>query len=149
MLIYFEWFLKKICSVKSHEEIWWYFKKIINEKIEMKSVRFVSNKTLLYIPGLLYTETTFIFLNRTAVKNVICVFKWHFSWVWTGSMVPSSQKNSLAYLWIPSKPDDLIWPFFSSTYVWLGIKVMLHNEAKASIKSNFKFLYICRRRFKR
>ena len=115
MLIYYEWFLTKICSVKSHEEIWWYFKKFINEKIEMKSVRFVSNKTLLYIPGLLYTETTFILLNRIMVKNVICVFKWHFSWVWTGSMVPSSQKKYLAYLWIPSKPNDLIWPFFCST----------------------------------
>ena len=58
------------------------------------------------------TEITFIFLNRTAFKNV---FKWHFSWVWTGSMVSSSQKKYLAYLWIPSKPNDLIWSFFSST----------------------------------
>ena len=37
---------QKICSVKSHEKIWWYYKNFINEKIKIKSVRFVSNKTL-------------------------------------------------------------------------------------------------------
>ena len=32
--------------VFSHEKIWWYIKKFINEKIEIKSVRFISNKSL-------------------------------------------------------------------------------------------------------
>ena len=36
----------KICSFNSHEKIWWHIKKFINKKIEIKSVRFVSNKTL-------------------------------------------------------------------------------------------------------
>ena len=28
-----------------HEKIWWYIKNFINEKIEIKSVRFISNKS--------------------------------------------------------------------------------------------------------
>ena len=39
-------FNKKICSVKSNEKIWWYIKKFINKKIEIKSVRSISNMSL-------------------------------------------------------------------------------------------------------
>ena len=39
-------FQQKICSSKSYEKIQWYIKNFINEKIEIKSVCFVSNKTL-------------------------------------------------------------------------------------------------------
>ena len=42
----YSWFSTKICSGKSHEKIWWYIKKFIFEKIEIKSVRFISNKSL-------------------------------------------------------------------------------------------------------
>ena len=34
-------------AVKSHKKIWWHIKKFINEKVEIKSVRFISNKSLL------------------------------------------------------------------------------------------------------
>ena len=36
MLYNYQWFSTKICSVKSHEEIWCYIKRFINEKLKLK-----------------------------------------------------------------------------------------------------------------
>ena len=36
MLYNYQWFSTKICSVKSHEKIWWYIKKFIINKMKSK-----------------------------------------------------------------------------------------------------------------